>query len=518
MMMGSAKELSAPHADSYSNETILVGTALTKLFPGVRALDDVSFSIAPGEIVALLGQNGAGKSTLIQIFAGAHAAGTYEGAISFDGRPYRPNSVAEAEAAGVALVPQEVNVVPELTIAENITLNDEPTRWGFIDVGERLRRAKEALDDFGLRLDPTSPMSSLDLATQQLVVIARALAKQARLLILDEPTAALTENESLRLFERMRSLKARGVAIIFVSHRLGEVFAISDRIVVMRDGRIRGLHSVKDVSRRQVIAEMIGVSIDAPASLMTRVPGEIALELRRFSVFEPEGRQRIFDLDLTVRKSEVVGLFGLLGAGCIETALAAYGAWRGKLHGTVLIENVARTIRGPDEAVALGLGLMAQDRRDCLIADQSICSNISIASLGRIARRGILDVPAGRRRARDQFDLLHIKASSMDVEVRTLSGGNQQKVQIGRWLAADTRILIMIDPTRGVDVGARREIKRIWSDLSQRGRAILLASTDAEELVDACDRVVVMRQGRRVGELAGGELTEENLLRMAADG
>jgi ABC-type sugar transport system ATPase subunit len=518
MMVGKAKGLSAPDACSHSSEPILVGTALTKLFPGVRALNNVSFSVAPGEIVALLGQNGAGKSTLIQIFAGAHAAGSYEGAIFFGGRTYRPSSVAEAETAGVALVPQEVNVVPDLTIAENITLNDEPTRWGFIDVAERLRRAKEALDDFGLRLDPTSPMSSLDLATQQLVVIARALAKQARLLILDEPTAALTENESLRLFERMRILKARGVAIIFVSHRLGEVFAISDRIVVMRDGRICGLHAVKEVSRQQIIAEMIGGSIEPSASLMTRVPGEIALELRKFSVFEPGGRQRVFELDLTVRKNEVVGLFGLLGAGYIETALAAYGAWRGKLRGTVLIENVARTIGGPDEAVALGLGLIAQDRRDCLIGDQSISDNIGIASLGKIARHGMLDVAAARRNARDQFDLLDIKASSIDVEVQTLSGGNQQKVQIGRWLAADARILIMIDPTRGVDVGARREIKRIWSDLSERGRAILLASTDAEELVDACDRVVVMRHGHRVGELARGGLTEENLLRMAADG
>jgi len=518
MMAGRAKEPSAARADGHSDQPILVGTGLTKLFPGVRALDQVSFSIAPGEIVALLGQNGAGKSTLIQIFAGAHAAGSYAGAISFEGRPYRPNGVAEAEAAGVALVPQEVNVVPDLTIAENIALNDEPTRWGVIDVGERLRRAHAALDDFGLRLDPTYPMSSLDLASQQLVIIARALAKQARLLILDEPTAALTEHESLRLFERMRSLKARGVAIIFVSHRLGEVFAISDRIVVMRDGRIRGSHRVEDVSRRQIIAEMIGASAATPASRKTRVPGEVALELRKFSVFAPGGRQRVFELDLTVGKGEVVGLFGLLGAGCIEAALAIYGAWPGKARGTVLVEGVARNISGPDEAVALGLGLMAQDRRDCLIGDQSIGDNIGLASLKKISRRGVLDVAAGRRRARDRFDLLRIRASSIDDEVRTLSGGNQQKVQIGRWLAADARILIMIDPTRGVDVGARGEIKRIWSDLSEKGNAILLASTDAEELVDACDRVIVMRHGRQFGELAGADLTEENLLRMAADG
>lgn len=517
-MTASNDDRSTPGAGWSSDEPVLIATHLTKLFPGVRALDNVSFSIAPGEIVALLGQNGAGKSTLIQIFAGAHAAGSYEGAIIFGGRPYRPAGVAEAEAAGVALVPQEVNVVPDLTIAENLTLNDEPTRWGVIDVGERLRRAREALADFGLDIDASSPMASLDLATQQLVVIARALAKKARLLILDEPTAALTANESLRLFERMRVLKARGVAIVFVSHRLAEVFVISDRIVVMRDGRISGRHNVADISRHDVVGEMIGGATHMAEHRAERTFGATALEIRGLSVFEPEGRMRVEGLDLAVRKGEVVGLFGLLGAGCIEAALAVYGAWPGKRDGTVLVDGAETAIGGPDDAVALGLGLMAQDRRDCLTGEQSISDNIGIASLDKIARYGVLDVAAGRRRARDQVDALHIKAASIDDEVGTLSGGNQQKVQIARWLAADTRILIMIDPTRGVDVGARREIKRIWSDLGTKGHAILLASTDAEELVDACDRVIVMSHGRRVGELAGSDLTEKSLLRMATDG
>jgi ABC-type sugar transport system ATPase subunit len=511
-------ERSAPRADRSHEAPILAASQLIKIFPGVRALDNVSFSIRSGEIVALLGQNGAGKSTLIQIFAGVHAAGSYDGDLAFAGLAFRPADVAEAEAAGVALVPQEVNVVPDLTVAENITLNDEPTRWGVIDLAERSRCAKEALTDFGLDVDPNSPMSSLDLAMQQLVIIARALAKKAKLLILDEPTAALTQNESLRLFERMRALRERGVAIIFVSHRLAEVFAVSDRIVVMRDGRICGEHNVADVSRQEVVAEMIGDAASAFERHQKGSPGEVALEIRNLTVFGTDGRIRVDRLNLVVRRGEVVGLFGLLGAGCIEAALAVYGAWEGKREGSINVDGVIATIAGPDDAVALGLGLMAQDRRDCLIGQQSVGANIDIASLDKIARYGVLDVAAGRRRARRQVDVLHIKPASIDAEVQTLSGGNQQKVQIARWLAADTRILIMIDPTRGVDVGARREIKEIWSDLGEKGHAILLASTDAEELVDACDRVVVMSHCRQVGELAGGDLTEKSLLRMATDG
>ena len=516
-MSESEKEQSAPDAGCPANGAILVATGLSKLFPGVRALDNVDFSIAPGEIVALLGQNGAGKSTLIQIFAGAHATGSYEGSVIFDGRPHEPIDVAQAEAAGVALVPQEVNIVPDLTVAENLSLNNEPMRWGIVDVSKRLLQAKEALAGFDIDVDPARPMSSLDLATQQLIVIARALAKKARLLILDEPTAALTEHESLRLFDRMRSLKKRGVAIIFVSHRLAEVFAISDRVVVMRDGRIRGRHRVADVTRGDVVAEMIGDALGISEFSASRKLGNAALEVRNLSVFEIEGRSRVDGLNLVVRKGEVVGLFGLLGAGCAEAALAIYGAWKGRREGTILIDGVEQAIRSPDEAVGLGLGLMAQDRRDCLIGDQSIGDNIGIASLGRIVRHGVLDVAAGRRRAHDQVDTLHIKATSIDDEVRTLSGGNQQKVQIARWLVASTRVLIMVDPTRGVDVGARREIKRIWLDLSAKGHAILLASTDAEELVDACDRVVVMSHGHQAGELSGLDLTEKNLLRMATD-
>jgi ABC-type sugar transport system ATPase subunit len=520
-MMGKiAPAGSADVADGPFSRWAVVASNLTKSFPGVRALDEVSVSIYAGEIAALLGQNGAGKSTLIQVICGLHPAGSYSGQIELGGKDYRPADTAAGERAGVVLVPQEVSVVPQMSIAENICLNAEPTRWGFIDVDLRLAKARAALRDFELDLDPRREMGSLDLATQQLVVIARALSKNLKLLILDEPTAALTEKESSRLFDRIRTLKARGVASIFVSHRLSEVFSISDRVIVMRDGRIRGDHVASEVSRAEVVAEMLGHTRDQARSRPARRAGHAALEVRRLTVFDDtaERRVKVDGLSLAVAKGEVVGLFGLLGAGCVEAALAIYGAWRGVVEAEIAVLGEPVSIAGPQQAIALGLGLMAQDRRDCLIQDQSVLDNIMLATIAKGAGIQHVNIVERRRIAIGLMETLRIKAESVDAEIRTLSGGNQQKVQIGRWLAAGAQILILIDPTRGVDVGARGEINRIWSNVSESGHAILIASTDAEELVDVCHRVIVMRNGREVGELSGASLSEKELLRMAADG
>jgi ABC-type sugar transport system ATPase subunit len=501
-----------------SGSTALSASGVTKRFPGVLAVDNASFSIATGEIVALLGQNGAGKSTLIQILSGVHPRDTYEGVIRLGDRPYRPASVRDAESEGVAFVPQEVNVVPDLSVAENLFLNAEPSRWGFLDVSGRLAKARRALDDFGLSLDAGTTMGSLDLATQQLVIIARALSKRARLLILDEPTAALTEDEASRLFEKMRELARRGVAIIFVSHRLGEVFKISDRIVIMRDGRICGSHRTADVTRERVVADMIGGG--RASTFHTEIqPGRAALKVRNLCVADPfdEERPRVLNVSLDLREGETVGLFGLIGAGCLEAALAIYGAWQGKVSVDLEIDGEPCVITTPAEAVARGLGLMAQDRRETLLLGHSVHDNIVLANLRAYSHRGVLDVGASRRDARDLVSRLDIKTASIDAEVGVLSGGNQQKVQAARWIAAGARILILIDPTRGVDVGARTEIKRVWRELSSSGHAILIASTDAEELVGLCDRVIVLRNGSMAGELTGSELSEESLLGLASN-
>ena len=511
---------SAQDADRPFSKWAMVAVHLTKSFPGVRALDDVSVSIYAGEIAALLGQNGAGKSTLIQVMSGFHPVGSYSGRIELGGNDYRPADTAAAEQAGVVLVPQEVCIVPQMSVAENICLNAEPTRWGLIDVSLRLAKARSALHDFELGVDPRWEMGSLDLATQQLVVIARALSKNLKLLILDEPTAALTEKESLRLFDRIRTLKARGVATIFVSHRLSEVFSISDRVIVMRDGHIRGDHVANEVSRANVVAEMLGHARVEAQSRPARPAGNPALEVRRLTVFDEsaERRVKVDGLSLAVAKGEVVGVFGCLGSGCVEAALAIYGAWSGVVDAEIAVLGEPVSIAGPQQAIALGLGLMAQDRRDCLIQDQSILDNMMMATIAEGVGLQSLDIAERRRLAISLMRTLRIKAESVDAEMRTLSGGNQQKVQIGRWLAAGAQILILVDPTRGVDVGARGEINRIWSRLSESGHAILIASSDAEELVDVCDRVIVMRNGRKVGELSGATLNEKELLRMAADG
>jgi ABC-type sugar transport system ATPase subunit len=496
----------------------LVIRNFTKRFPGVLAVDNLDLTVEPGEILALLGQNGAGKSTLIKALAGVYTHGSYEGEIRLGGQPHQPRSISEAEQHGIVLVPQEIAVAPTLNLAENIFLNAEPTRYGFIDGAKRLAMAKKVLRGFAIDLDPATPMSTLDLATQQIVVIARALSKNARVLILDEPTAALTNTEARRLFAHMRTLRARGVSIIFVSHRLGEVFAIADRIAVMRDGRLAGVHATNETSRDAIVMEMVGaVRSGAASGLAAPERGATALDVRGLSVASggDQSRRFVSDLSFSVARGEILGLFGLLGAGCAEAVLALFGAWQGAVEGRILIDGREVAVNSPADAISLGLGLMAQDRRDALIIDHSIADNISIASLPAVTERGLLNKSKMRRRVADLIGRVGIKASSMDAPVGSLSGGNQQKVQIARWLAADTRILLQIDPTRGVDVGARAEIHDIWRRLAAEGRTIIVTSSEAEELADVCHRVLVLRQGSRVAELAGPHLTEDGLLRAA---
>jgi len=512
-MTAAPDQADAPPADS---PPLLQVRGLTKVFPGVVAVDAVDLTIARGEIVALLGQNGAGKSTLIQVLSGLYPFGSYSGEVRLNGQLLRCHSVAEAAAAGVAFLAQEVNVAPDLTVAEGLFLNNEPTLFGLIDHPLRQSRAKAALTSFGVELDPSTHLGDLDLASQQLVLIVRALSRNARILILDEPTAALTERETARLFGRMRALRARGIAIIFVSHRLAEVFDISDRIVIMRDGRISGTFRTAETTREAVVDQMIGQHMTSLSVRRETALGVQALEARGLSVADANGREAVTQLDLTVRHGEVLGLFGLLGSGVIEATMALFGASHGHVSGSILIDGQPVVVGSPVEAVAHGIGLIAQDRRDGLSGEHSIYDNVILANLAGFSRGGFVDAVLARRAVGELFDRLQIKAPDVDTLVGTLSGGNQQKVQVARWLAAGTRIMLLIDPTRGVDVGARSEIKRIWTELAEAGCAILLVSSDAEEIVEVCDRVIVLRNGRIAGEIGGSEFSEANILKLAA--
>jgi D-xylose transport system ATP-binding protein len=497
---------------------LLRASGIVKRFPGVLAVDHLDLVVHEGEVIALLGQNGAGKSTVIQILAGVHPHGSYEGEITMQGRPFRPSSVSQARALGVALVAQEVNVVPDLSVAENMFLNAEPTRFGFVDGATRQAEARRILGEFGVSVDPNAAMGTLDLATQQLVSIARALSMNARLLILDEPTAALTDNEAQRLFDRMRALRARGVTCIFVSHRLAEVFAIADRILVMRDGRASGEYAAHAGARDEVVRAMLGGSIAEERSPHISRPGATALEVRDLVARDPRFQRRppADGVSLRVAKGEVLGLFGLLGAGCGEVALAIFGAWAGPVEGKLLVDGREVRIGHPADAIEHGIGLVAQDRRESLVHEHTIAENIVLANLGAVTHSGFLDIAALKRLAIDYMKRLAIKAPSVETPVGTLSGGNQQKVQVARWLASGAKILLLVDPTRGIDIGARHEINTLWKTLAQEGRALILVSSEAEELVEVCDRVLVLRNGKVAGQLAGDEVSEERLLRLAA--
>jgi ABC-type sugar transport system ATPase subunit len=490
---------------------------LSKRFPGVIAVDKVDLSIEQGEILALLGQNGAGKSTLIQVVAGRYPAGSYSGEIELDGRPFRPRSIADAEAAGIALIPQELNIVPQMTVAQNIFLNHEPRRFGFIDPAMLLAGAKQVLRDFDMAVDPNRRMGTLDLADQQMVIIARALARHARLLILDEPTAALTDTEAQRLFAHMRSLRARGVTCIFVSHRLPEVFAIADRVVVMRDGALQSDTAIGATSRERVVGDMIGLSLTQTTNRAT--PGtEPALEVRSLTASEPgdRGRKRVDGVSFTVHRGEIVGLFGLVGAGCSTVARALYGSWPGAVDAVIRVDGQPVSIRTPGDALKHGIGLMEQDRRSALILEHTIEENIALASLGQLSRAGVIDRDRRYLLAEGYRQQLAIRAPTVKGRVGALSGGNQQKVQIGRWMAAGARILLLVNPTTGFFSAPPHQKHALWLELAQQGRSILCVSSEAQELINLCHRILVMRNGRIVAELAGNDVHERELLSIAA--
>ena len=484
---------------------------ISKSFPGVRALGGVNLDVRPGEIHGLLGENGAGKSTLIKIIAGAYAPD--EGEMIFAGEPVRWSSPREAKLRGVHVVYQEFALFPQLSVAENIFVGHERrNRLGMVDHARNRRDAKELLSRLGVSLDPRTAVASLSIADRQMVEIARAMVHKVRLLVLDEPTAVIAGRETALLFDRLRRLRASGVSVLFISHRLDEIFAICDRVTVLKDGRLVGTHDTGEVTRERLISMMVGRDL---GDLFPRRP---ATARSGQSVLRAEGigiGDRVRDVSIDLRAGEIVALAGMVGAGRSEFALGLFGAIP-LAKGAVHIGGQRFTSMSPAKAIRLGVGLVTEDRKSqglAMLLD--VAANITGPALAEITRHGLIDRQNEAVIAAAEIARYRIACRGPETPVATMSGGSQQKVIVARWARICRTVLILDEPTRGIDVGAKAEIYRIMRDLADAGVAILMISSELTEVIGMADRVIVMRQGHVTGELTGSGVTEENIMHLA---
>jgi ribose transport system ATP-binding protein len=485
---------------------------ISKDFPGVKALQAVDFQLEAGEIHALLGENGAGKSTLMKILSGVYPKDA--GEILLAGKPAEIDSPRQATHYGISIIHQEMNLVNELTVMENIFLGREPVnRLGFIDRGSMEREAGILLRELGSDIRPKSVVSCLSIGEQQMVEIAKALSYETKILIMDEPTAALTERETEKLFAIVRKLAASGKGIIYISHRMEELFALSDRITILRDGTYVNTVKTREATFEQLIQMMVGREIS------TRFPKEPAVAGKEVLRVENICRKgKLENVSLTVRAGEVVGLAGLMGAGRTELARAIFGA-DSIDGGTIYVEGKKCVIGSPAAAIAAGIGLITEDRkRQGLVLGLSVGENMMLASLKDICNKGFLSEKAERELVAGHIDKLKIRTPGMKQTVKNLSGGNQQKVVIAKWLATKPKVLIMDEPTRGVDVGAKAEIYQIVNMLTAAGVGILMISSELPEILGMSDRVLVMHCGRITGEMTVASATQERIMAFAAGG
>jgi ABC-type sugar transport system ATPase subunit len=487
---------------------LLSASGIHKRFGGVHALRGAGFEVRQGEVHALVGENGAGKSTLINILAGAVRRDA--GEISFAGEDIDFRSPAESQRQGIAVIHQELAMLPTLSVAENLFMGRMPSRLGWVDRRMMRARASELLAEVGLDVDPATRVSELGVSHQQLVEIAKALSMGARLLIMDEPTASLTEHETQRLLALVRRLRATGVAIVYVSHRFAEVFAIADRITVMRDGATMRTLDTARTTPAEVVALMVGRDLVHSSGTTASAPGDVVLELRDVS-----RAGSIANVSFDVRRGEIVGMAGLVGAGRSETARAIFGA---EPHdaGEIILEGRAVRFTSPGAALAAGVAMCAEDRnRLALFMDKAVRWNISIARLPAISPAGFVRRRRERTLAQGFVDRLRVRTPDLATPVRQLSGGNQQKTVLARWLATEPRLLILDEPTHGVDVGAKAEIYALIRGLAAQGIAILLISSELPEILDLSDRIVVMREGRVAGVVPRARASEQAIMMLA---
>ena len=491
-----------------TGEPILRMHGICKRFPGVQALRDAELEVLPGEVHVLLGENGAGKSTLVKILCGQYGADS--GSITFAGEAIRPASPLDAERVGLVMIHQEFNLVSGLTVADNVFLGHELTRGGLIRSEAMREAARRLLGKLRCEVDPSTPVADLSVAEQQLVEIARALRQRARLLVMDEPTAALSDTETDALFDVIRSLCGEGVPVVYISHRMRDIFAIGDRVTVMRDGGTVGTREVKRTEVGELIHLMVGRTI-AEQIPKRRVPiGDVVLRvegLARKGILSP--------VTLSVRSGEILGVSGLMGSGRTELARAIFGADPSD-SGTVRVGDKAMSGRGPFASIAAGLGFITEDRkRQGLMLQRPVRENVTLTILDEVSRVGVLDLGVERERTQELVERLRIRAASLDQETVSLSGGNQQKVVLARWLAARCRVLLFDEPTRGIDIAAKAEIYELIGELVEQGVAVVLITSEMPELLGLADRVAVMHEGTLQGILERADSTQERIMELA---
>jgi ribose transport system ATP-binding protein len=506
-----------PPASPEFSDVLLTATGIAKSFPGVRALDGVGLTVRRGRLNALLGENGAGKSTLMNILAGVFPPDA--GTIILEGQPVSFANPREAQAAGISIIHQELNLIPDLSIAENIFIGREPlTRFGLVDYPRMNRDATALLRELELDLDPRTLVSLLRVGAQQVVEIAKAISFRSRVIIMDEPTSAITEHEIEMLFRQIRRLKQNGVGLIYITHKLDELPEIADDITVFRDGKFVGTKPFGDVTRDEMIRMMVGRDL---ADLFPKTPSAPGTEVLRVTGLSLQHAERagdfaVRDVSFAVHRGEVLGIFGLMGAGRTELMQAIFGLFPHLCTGAVHVEGRLVKIESPQDAIAAGLALAPEDRKaDGLVLGLSVAHNATLSCLRKTERMGLLQPQLERDLVSRYVARLRVKTPSLDQAVINLSGGNQQKVVLAKWLATGPKVLLLDEPTRGIDINAKKEIYTLIDELARDGLGVVLVSSELPEILGLADRIVVLSEGRKTAEFARGEATEETIMRAA---